>query len=97
MRSHSSYELTSDTQVTKGAGSLCSCLVITDGTNDATVILYDVAAAASVDPTNKLFEWKVTGANNVGGRNWVHPVNFANGLYLDITGDGASCIIEHTR
>lgn len=92
--SKSTYELTSDTQITTKPGVLCSCLILTDGTNDATVIIYDVDDVADIDPTNKLFEWTVTGANNSGGRNWTSPVSFVSGLYMDITGTGASTIIE---
>lgn len=95
--SRSSYELTSDTQVIKKKGFLCSVLVLTDGTNDATVAVYDVNAAGDIDPANKLFEWKVTGANNAGGRNWTCPVKFEKGLYVTLTGTGASCIVEHSR
>jgi hypothetical protein len=92
--SKSSYKLTADTQITKGSGILCSVTINTDGTNNATVKLYDVSAAADVANTNMLYEWVVSGANYSGGRDWVHPVYFAKGLYLDITGTGASCIVE---
>jgi hypothetical protein len=92
--SKSSYELVVDTQIIKRPGFLCSCLVLTDGTNDATAILYDVNDVADVAATNKLFEWLVTGANVCGGRNWTDPVKFSKGLYLDLTGTGASAIVE---
>jgi hypothetical protein len=93
----SSHELVADTQITKGAGTLTSVLVLADGTNAATAIVYDVAAVGDIDPSNKLFEWTVAAGDNQGGRNWVHPVYFSEGLYMDITGTGASCIVEHSR
>jgi hypothetical protein len=91
---NSTYELTADTQIRTVGGILTSCLVITDGTNDATVILYDAAAAADIAVTNKLAEFTVAGANNYGGRDWSYPVKFGAGLYMDITGTGASVIVE---
>ncbi len=88
--SKTSGELTADGQVFTGPGRLASVLIITDGTNDATVFLYDNTSAAGT----KLWEGKVKGADNYGGRNWVFPVLFTNGVYLDIEGTDASCICE---
>lgn len=90
MASETSGEITSDGQVFSGPGRLCSILIITDGTNDATVTLYDNTSAAGT----KLWEGIVKGADNYGGRNWTYPVKFTNGVYADLSGTGASCICE---
>ncbi len=73
-----------------GWGYLASILILTDGTNDATAIIYDNTAASG----KKLWEGKVKGADNYGGRNWVKPVEFLIGMYVDLTGTDSSCIIE---
>jgi hypothetical protein len=68
--------------------------IITDGTNDAKVILYDNASAAS---GTVIFEGTVTGSCHFGGHEWTNPRRCANGIYVDITGTGASCIIGIAR
>lgn len=95
--SYSSYEKIADAQIVPNSGAVCSILIMTDGTNDAKVILYDVSAAGDIAVTNKISEITVVGADNYGGRAWPYPVRFSNGLYADVTGTGASYIIEWIR
>lgn len=84
-------EFTADGAVwANGSGRLAGVTVITDKTNDATVILYDNASAAS---GTKLFEGACPGTEDSKHFNFTHPVSFKNGMYLDITGTGASCIV----
>ena len=90
----SSYELTTSTQVRAVSGALTACQVITDGSNQATVIGYDAAAATDAAPGNKIFELVVAGSNRYGGFTKPHPVRFGNGLYITVSGDGASYIVE---
>lgn len=87
----STGELTADTHILTGSGFLTAVLIITDGTNAATLIIYDNTSAAG----KKIWEGVVPGASQYGGRNWTVPVRFENGLYADLTGTGASCIIEY--
>lgn len=87
-RSKGSGEITSDGQVFTGPGALTDILIITDGTNDATVTLWDNTSAAAP----KLWEGKVKGADNYGGRNWSRPRLYTTGVYADLTGTDASCI-----
>ncbi len=95
-RTQTTYEQTADGDaLVSGEGAVCAVHVITDGTNDATVILYDTATAAAGAAATKLAEIKVIGADNYGGKVWVHPVNFETGLSADVEGDGASYIIEY--
>lgn len=63
--------------------------VITDGTNPATVILYDNATTNS---GTKLCEITVVGAENYGGFT-PPPTKAHNGIYAAISGTGASCIV----
>jgi len=95
--SRSTHELTADKQVYKGNGALCAIAVTTNGAADARVILYDAAAAADIAVTNKLAEITVVAANKYGGRSWVMPVKFTEGLYADVNGAGASYIVEWRR
>ena len=96
MRSKTSYEITSSAAiVANGNVLLTSVLVITDGTNAATVILYDKPSATGIAAENKLWEGTVPGASQYGGRNWTFPVKCQSGIYCAITGTGASAIVEY--
>ena len=94
MAVRTTYELTSDKLVKASVGYLHGITIITDGTNNATVSLYDVNSAGDIDTTNKITEITVVGSNMYGGRNWPMPLRFNNGLYADVTGTGASYIVE---
>ena len=88
----SSGEKTSDAAVVASGGFLTSVYVITDGSNNAKVIIYDNASAAS---GTVLLEMTVIASDQYGGRSWVFPAEFYNGIYVDVTGTGASYIIEY--
>lgn len=88
----SSGEKTSDTAVVAQECFLIGVLVITDGTNDATVILYDDPDSA--DGT-KLWEIVVTGSDNYGGGLFPYPIRASTGIYADLTGTGASVIVYY--
>lgn len=90
----STYELTSDTQIVIGQGFITAFTVMTDGANDAEVLIYDVADSGDAAAGNKLAEWFVTAANRVGGRDFNNSVKFVNGMWIDINGTGASAIVE---
>jgi hypothetical protein len=65
-------------------------LVITDGSNAATVTVYD----DSLDRTSGKIVWQNTdaGASNYGGGFFVAPIKCNNGIYITISGSGASYI-----
>jgi hypothetical protein len=88
--SNSSGEKTSDGVIVAQGSLLCGVNIITDNTNDATVILYDNASAAS---GTKLFEGGCDGAEMSKLVWFERPVRAKNGIYLDIGGTGASAII----
>jgi len=88
----SSGEQTSDAAILSEHGYICGLLVITDGTNDAKVVIYDNTAGSG---TVK-WEQTVIGGDNYGGRAWARPVEFNIGIYVDVTGTGASYIVEYT-
>ena len=83
-----------DYNVTKGPGLLYGVLIITDGSNDGAVVVYDNATSAS---GTVLFKGKVAGAGNFGGGTWEVPVRFTNGIYVDMTGTGMSYIIYYRK
>ncbi|MHA1962162.1 MAG: hypothetical protein ACW99U_18310 [Candidatus Thorarchaeota archaeon] len=89
-----SGELTIDQAVTTGSGVLRGAVINTDGNNNATVILYDNASAAS---GTKLWEQVVIGADITGGFFNCHGIEYNNGIYLDITGSGASVIAFYVQ
>lgn len=84
-------EQTGDAAICTGPCFITGLLIITNGTDDATIIIYDNPSAAS---GTVRWEQTVTGADNYGGRNWAFPKFFNTGMYADIEGTGASYIIE---
>ena len=91
IQSYSTGEITSSQQILTRSGNLSSILVVTDGTNPATAMLFDNISGSG----KKLGEWVVPGTSQYGGRNWVFPVQFNTGLYITISGTGASAIVEY--
>lgn len=83
----STGELTGDALVCSGSGYLYGVTATTDGSNDATVVLYD-----NTSGTGKLVmqTWEITTSStrkeaSVG---FNPPVRFSTGLYVDITCSG---------
>ena len=93
MSAKSTYELIADKQIKVGHGALCNLTIITDGTNDARVILYDVAAVGDVAVTNKLVEVTVLGGSHYGGRTWFEPVLFTKKVkWCQVVGETAASL-----
>ena len=90
----SSGLVAADSAIVTGKGHLEAVIGVTDGTNDATCVLYDNASAAT---GTVLWKGKVTAANNFGGATFPTPINFTNGIYLDITGTNAACIVYYSN
>jgi len=84
-------EFTSSQLLSGGPTCLRYVKVITDGTNDAKAILYDNTSGSGtvVDETT------AAAGNNYGGGNVNPPdgIRCVNGLYLTLTGTGASAIV----
>lgn len=87
---NSSGDIESSSQVITGPGALSSIQIIAP-TADTTAILYDNTSAAG----KILWEGVVLTANKYGGRNWTFPVEFTIGLYLSLSGDNGSAIVEN--
>lgn len=85
----SSGELSGDGIVSSDPTRVSSVLILTDGTNAATVILYDNTAASGT----KVFEAGIPGAELSYLFDFPIPIACKSGLYLDIDGTGASCIV----
>jgi hypothetical protein len=88
----SSGLLTADGLLHTGKGILAGVQIITDGVNDATVIIYDNTSAAG----NEVFKQVVTGTDDSipytlpdGG------VRCDNGIYIDVAGTGAAFIVYY--
>lgn len=88
-----SYELTTNTQLSTKSTLFGGVLVITDGTNNAVVNLYDVAAAGDAAASTKVWEQTVLGSDQYGGGLFPNVIRCHNGLYITISGTGASCIV----
>lgn len=75
-----------------GPALLTDLSVFTDGSNEATVVLYDNASAASGTELGKII---VLAASKSGGLFIPIPVRALNGIYLSLTGTGASAIVSY--
>ena len=89
--SKSSGEKTASGIVLNGAGWICGIEVVTDGTNAAKVIVYDKTSAAGT----VICEITAVGTDHYGGRLWILPCRVYNGIYVAVTGDGASYSVEY--
>jgi len=70
-------------------------LVLTDGTNAATVTVYD----NNVEVAAGGIAWKETdvGTNNYGGMMFPHPIKLNVGCYIVLSGTGASFIAYEAK
>ena len=80
---------TGDAIISSRPAILSGAEIITDGVNDATLVVYNNTSAAG----QVLFKGKVTGPSNFGGATYEIPVNAELGIFADITGTGAAYII----
>ena len=71
-----------------GSGTLCGVQALTDGTNNATCVVYDNKSAASGNVVGKGIS---LGAALSGGS--ALPTTFGTGLYLSVSGTNANCIV----
>jgi hypothetical protein len=78
-----------DTLIYTGRGTLNGLTVYTDGTNAATVTLYDGTTAAG----NILTQVIVAGADRTESVIFNLAVRCLNGIYADVTGTGATYIV----
>lgn len=86
-----SFVQIADGVITAKSGYITGVYIISDGTNDATLILYDNASAAS---GNKIITMCARAAMPFAGNTWTFPVIFFNGIYADVTGTNASYVVE---
>lgn len=85
---------TLDASILSATGSLCGVLVITDGSNDAAIRVYDNKSAAS---GTTLFYGKVAATSNFGGAWFGEGLSFSSGIYVDVTGTNASYIVYYRK
>jgi len=79
---------------TKVTGTTClikTIKVVTDGTNNAKAIVYD-----GTDATGTVIdETTIVGADHWGGRTWPDGGIITTGIYVAISGTGASYFVEY--
>lgn len=78
-----------DALLATGRNRVNAVTVITDGTNAATVELYDNTVASGT----KRVVGKCVGANLINHIIFENPVLFESGIYADVTGTGATYIV----
>ena len=93
--SYSSGLKTADGVIRASKGILTGVQIITDGTNDATLVLYDNASAAT---GTAVFKITVTGTDDAIPINLPNNgVYCTNGIYADITTAGTMGYIVYFR
>ena len=85
----SSGEQTADATVYTGTCFLVGVIILTDGSNDATAILYDNTASSGT----KIWEAKIVSSDQYGGGMLPYPIYCETGIRVDLTGTGASAIV----
>lgn len=88
--SRSSGLQAADAAIANGRNRINAVTLITDGTNAASVILYDNASAASGTVLAKV---TAAGAQNTMHVIFENPVVAEEGVYADVTGTGAGYIV----
>lgn len=86
----SSGLLDADTQIYTGRGTLNGVLLTGDGTNDASVIIYDNTSAAGTE----LFKASVP-SSNISQYFDLGKVRCENGIYADVSGTNAEFIVYY--
>ena len=89
--SQSTGVLNANTLVFSGRQRINALTVFTDGTNDATVSLYDNTAASGKIAVKGL----CVGANKVAHFIFENPVFMQDGLYAAVSGTGATFIVYY--
>jgi len=90
-----SYELTSSTQVVAKSCIFGGLLVLTDGTNAATVNVYDVADSGDAAAATKIWECVVAGNANCESFLLPYVVRCRAGIYVTLAGSNASFIVYY--
>ena len=91
-QSRGSGLLQSSAVVSSKPVAITSFEVLTDGSNAATVTVYDNATTGSGTVISKIV---CTGAANFCGQTWDVPRYCSNGIYVSISGTGAGAIVEY--
>jgi len=87
-----SGEENSSQAIYSGECLLAGVKVFTDGTNAATVIVYDNTEASG----KVVDKYKITGSENYGGTIYGKaPLIIENGIYVSVSGTGASFIVNY--
>lgn len=82
---------TSDAAIASGKNRINAVTLITDGTNTASVVVYDEASATGT----VLAKVTAAGAQNTVHITFENPVKCEIGLYADVTGTGAGYIVYY--
>lgn len=85
--------ITASGQAVTGACWITGLQVLTNGTNDATITLYDGTGTGG----NTIGTYYVPGALYGDRKVWTFPRRAAGGIYVTVTGTGASAVIEYRK
>ena len=76
----------------KSPGRITGILLITDGSNDASITIHDSDKLAE---GTILFKGTISGPSNFGGATFEIPVRAKRGIYARLEGTGASYVIYY--
>lgn len=89
--SRSSGIISADTLLFQGVNRVNALTVFTDGTNTATVLLRDGTTVSDVTKVQGV----CLGSQLAFHYLFDNPVYFENGIYIDVGGVGATCIVYY--
>ena len=88
-----SYKKTADAIIVTGKAAITSIILVTDGTNDASLVVHD-----SVDNSGKIVrDFRVNGESDFGGNAINYPIYVENGIWCNVTGTGAFYFIDYIK
>ena len=79
--------------IANNACFLTGVTVLTDGTNDATLIMYD--NGSNTEAGTVIEKIIIPGASRYGGRDYSVPRSCANGITANLSGVGSNCIVDY--
>ena len=85
--------MTSSGQAVTGACWITGLAVVTNGTNDATITVYDGTSTSGA----MIGTYYVPGALYGDRAVWTFPRRVNNGIYVNVSGTGASAVVEYRR
>lgn len=91
--STATHAMTASGQAVTGPCWITAVQVVTNGSNDATITVYDGTSTSG----GMIGTYYVPGALYGDRVVWTFPRRVVNGIYVNVSGTGASAVVEYRR